>query len=743
MDTRSIEILIQEGRYQEARGEIVRLLDKGSKSERYRALLLKARLMLQQGLNDDGFELLEQLQSDLEKEKHLLPKSTYLSLLIEHADLMLNGENKTSAQQLFERIISILEQSAEGFSGGGGEEDQQTSDLLAKAYLGLARSVMELGPHDRVGKLLVRANENARKSENRMILLSTLNVLANWFLLNGDVVKVRRCLKEIRNIEREVSMEHDRKLLSVLGDSYIVSGILELYQGNITRSRESFIKSMKLKEKGRDLRGKIRLLHYLAILSSIHGHPAQSRLLHEAAIRLCRSFGIHRALMGSNLEDFTTELMLESFPPPIEQQVLELLQEDAELHQHQHVRHQHVFFRIHLARILMRETEFEHASRYLEQALYLTWKNQTSIERQLVVLEWIRLFIIKNDPNLADSLIKGMKTRRSISRLDNIRLLFYESLVVLQKIIHDHNCQLNHESIQLLTNIAHNLSKELDFVRKQGLHLMELEMAMTFILIAIISSNYPKHAILDAFDRFNKILKEKPALKSYKETVQATFTSLFITIEPQLAHMTIEHLPNMTMMRLNRIFRAFVLPTSLHLLKQITNSTTKKDIHLHDLLSQTFIVSFWFNTTIGPEILCSENTELFGNIEGVLQYMASTLILAIGQGSGYHEGTYGPLPFQLSNDPDVPKIFSCMVHSRKLPLQEPIPQNDPTNPQANIRFVLFTFVFPKELLFNSTTITFKKIDDIFRADLREIKDLSQINEDLLFILRHHLLTVFL
>ncbi len=727
-----IQLLIQEGRYDEAQSEISRYLEQRNKDDYFRLLLLKARLLLQQGLQDECFELLEQLHEELEKGKSMLTRETYLEFIVDYANLMLNKSNKNEARKSFEKVISLLES-----SDRNDESIHPTTRhrLLGKAYLGLSQALMELGPSDRMETLLEKSLEHARKSKDVPMLITSLTALANWYLLRTKIPKVLECISEIRKIENNVH-DGDRFFFDALGDSYATLSIFELYRGNITTSRETLVKGMQFKEKGRDLKGKIRLLYYFSILASINGNHVHSQLLHEAAIHLCQSTGIHQVMAGPNFEGIAAELMLESFPPQLEEQIINALDKEDIL---SHFRRHDILFTLHLTRILMRDAKFEKAAKYLVQARRVAWSNHTSMERHLVEFEWLKLFMIKNDYTLAATIIDGMKLREELSHLTNIRLLYHESLIVLQKIIHEHNCQLTHESIQIMTRMAHELSKELELLRTQGLYLIELEMTIVFILMSILSGNYPKKSILRAFDRFNTILKEKPSLKHYKKSVQATFTSLFLTIEPHLMQMSIEQLPNMATRRLNQIFRAFILPTSLHLLKHITNCITRKDNQLHHLLSQTFIVAFWFNTAIGPEILCSENTELFGNIQGVLQYMASTLILAIGQGSGYHEGTYGPLPFQLSNDPDFPKVFSCLVHSRQFPLQQANYQSK----HSDFRYVLLTFVFPKELLLNGSSVTYTKIDQIFSQTLNEVKDISDINEDLLFILRHHLLTVFL
>ncbi len=732
MTIKKIETLIQQGLYQEAQAEISRHLNTTSKNDLHQILLLKAKILLRQGLKDEALELLENLITEIERKRDVLSPSIYLKMKLEYSRLLLLHGNKNSARQSFKDLIHCLETI---FKGEPGISRSERSYLLGRAYLGLAQAMIEIGLHDRVEKLLNKALTHSKESKDPNTLLVTLITFSIWSLIHADLKTTNQYLLQLEQLVQRRMTNENVINPNILADYHTVKGVLALYQGDFAKSREFFIRGLRLKEEGRNLNGKIHLLHYLAVLANFKGNCIQSQLLFEAAIRICKITRTVHGLASLNFERYASELMLESFPPQLSNVVKEMVNDD----DFENLRQNDLLFVLDLARISLKESNFEEAARYLQKASTIAWKNQSSFEKLLVDFEHMKFFIVKNnDPNMAISYLNELKNNDSLSRIDQVRLLIHESLIALQTLVTKYHCQQNHELIILLSNLAHQLFQEMKFLRRQGLSLLELEIIISFVLIASISGNYPKSDIIAAFERLQSLLKEKPMLKQYQKTVQTTFTSLFLTIEPYLTHLSIDKLPNASNQRLNQIFRAFILPTALHLMKQITNCLTKNDNHLHDLLSETFMVAFWFNTAVGPEILCSENTELFGNIQGVLQYMASTLILAIGQGSGYHEGTFGPLPFQLSADPDNPNTFSCLVHARKIPMSP----NDENNP-LNFRYVLFTFVFPKELLMNNTSVTFDKINAIFRTNLDKIKKLNDINEDLMFILRHHLLTIFL
>jgi hypothetical protein len=174
-------------------------------------------------------------------------------------------------------------------------------------------------------------------------------------------------------------------------------------------------------------------------------------------------------------------------------------------------------------------------------------------------------------------------------------------------------------------------------------------------------------------------------------------------------------------------FKNIVLSLAMDELKKATTSYVESTITEEDL-AHTFMVSFRLDESIGPTIHAVEQIDLSDDSQYRLLTQISILYsVALGQGQGYHEGLFGPLPYGA----DLRSIiFTCSM-------QDPTANRQKYKKQA---YILFCLVFPPKMV--PFFYDREKLNRIFEVHTKSINKVSDITTGFLTNLRQTILMEF-
>ena len=164
------------------------------------------------------------------------------------------------------------------------------------------------------------------------------------------------------------------------------------------------------------------------------------------------------------------------------------------------------------------------------------------------------------------------------------------------------------------------------------------------------------------------------------------------------------------------------------LIDKMTLSLHSKQIKYEDL-ENIFLVTYKIDEKLGPSIhKCTFTYENNPNWDNILHQISSIFYLAIGQGSAYHTGLFGPFPV-------VDQDMRALVYASFISDEQ---MTDPRLAQHN--YYLITLIFPRKI--SSLFYEQQKLTKIFQDFVQNFVKIENIDVSELINLRNHIIDKF-
>ncbi|MHA1717959.1 MAG: tetratricopeptide repeat protein [Promethearchaeota archaeon] len=357
-----------------------------------------------------------------------------------------------------------------------------------------------------------------------------------------------------------------------------------------------------------------------------------------------------------------------------------------------------------LAEIFESMDRNDEAYRYLKQADNLSWERKSNKGHIQVLIQRGRISINKLDFNEADMFLNDA-LRQSV-KLKHISLQFKAKMLIAQS---------------FLVKYLHKPSSKNDYKKAVNF----ISEAMTLAITKKLMPNYINALIIrgllyssqEESEKAEKVLIEAMELAkkhNMENKAQKVQERLLLISAKQSSSSSKNQLKNL------------VLRLALEEINSTTASYVESTI-TEDDIAKVFFVSFKFDEKLGPVVHKVENIDInddewFRKIV----FLGSLYSITLGQGQAYHEGLFGPLPFGEKNLSSI--IYALLI-------------KDLTQVQKrthNRTYLLLCLVFDKKM--EPIFYDRQKIKEIFENQLKNIKNINQIDKNFLEFLRKKILS---
>lgn len=355
------------------------------------------------------------------------------------------------------------------------------------------------------------------------------------------------------------------------------------------------------------------------------------------------------------------------------------------------------------------------------QANELALNDQSDIDRARILTSRSKINLLNN--SFDEAKIQILEVLWLTQKTHAIELEYQAQFVLVQILIEKVNSTHNKF---ILKEIEAKIEDALLFTSKNGLIPFQIQ-SLTLLGLLQVSQNFYSAA----FTTWKKGLElaQKVKMSNYitKITEYLKFLPVNFTSEETDMDCNSEIDNSLIKAMKNRIFGA---RTSLNdyaysLLRDqifhVTKTLTQNRISQEDL-DKIFMVCYKMDDTFGPTThICSSSEIINEGWTNKLQNIASIYYLTIGQGSNYHCGLFGPLPFIESEQRSL--VYANFLGDSGL--------KDPRMQQKN--YLLLTIVFPARLSpifydqqkitseFETFFLNFKNIQDLNETRLKEFQ----------------------
>ncbi len=669
--------------------------------------ILKAKMLLLEGKPKKAQEIFEPIE---EKAKDINDEALHAEINLEYAaNAMYLGKYPIAKKKIAAAIQYY--------------QNVQNTEQLASCYIILGNLLYSQANHDQALEYYQKGLSIIKKSENN-IYLKALGNIGNIYNAQGNLVQAVKFSKEALHLANKLE---NRRIESIISFNL---GVTLYLQGNFKESLECFQKGEKIAQKMNyqmlivlirietskywmelgEIKRATDILTQLEKTIQNLSHPHLKLEFYLASIKLTILQGdLNKAYQYAKTSvDYLNKSGRNLSQIDIYSEYAEIafaLGYEEEAYEHIAMANKIVYenkSESNIAKVLMTRGKINlishnlyEAEIQLEEALWRAKKSKSFELEYKTLLLLVRVYLQK--VNLAPS-------QKLTSKIEEILL---ESLAMAEK-------------YKLVPCRVHSLILLGIFQISQ--HIYDLAKQNLSLALDLATAKGMAHDV----QRISEIL-HLTALSPTDQQIKISSGFETELTSEDISFDILSQMPRFSSPNNQISLQNFAQALFKNFLDKITLSINQDSLQKQDF-DNIFLVGYKIDEKIGPFIhSCSKPIENDPNWENVLQNISSIFYLAIGQGSAYHQGLYGPFPVMEKRMRAL--VYACFFKDPDM--------HDPRLNHQN--YYLISLIFPQKmspLFYNQQQLT--SIFDEFHG---KIEDINQITQSKFQQLKKHILDI--